>query len=73
MLFKPLNLGEYESAFETVTPIIIQTRSLSDPVLFINEFDYSPMEEFSLRGAKRRNILSGTMESRSDRVSMLGR
>lgn len=36
---------DYEDAFEKAAPAIIQTRSLTEPMIFVKEFDYSSMSE----------------------------
>lgn len=39
---------DYEDAFEKASPALIQTRSLVEPLIFVEEFDYSPMKELML-------------------------
>lgn len=37
---------DFEDAFEKVTPPLLQTRSLREPFLGVNEFDYSAMNDY---------------------------
>jgi hypothetical protein len=42
-------LTEFEKAFEILTPMIIQTRSFSDPLIMIKGYDYSVMKRYEYK------------------------
>ena len=57
---------DYEDAFEKLSPLIIQTRSLTRPVIFVNEFDYRPMKEFMFEDGEAPEYLKRDYGIRAD-------
>lgn len=43
---KDINRTDFEDAFEKISPAILQTMSLTKPLLLIKEFDYSRMKRY---------------------------
>lgn len=48
---------EYEKAFETITPAWLQSFSLEEPMMMLEDADYSPFKRFSYPNGKAPNYL----------------
>ena len=49
---KNISRTEFEDAFEKLTPALLQTRSITDPLLLVRGFDYSKMSQYEFEDGK---------------------
>ena len=49
---KNISRTDFEDAFEKISPPLLQTRSISDPLLMVNGFDYSSMTQYEFEEGK---------------------
>ncbi len=54
---KNISRTDFEDAFEKLSPPLLQTRSLSEPLLMVNGFDYSSLSQYEFENGKMPDYL----------------
>ncbi|MFC1694269.1 DUF3800 domain-containing protein [Candidatus Latescibacterota bacterium] len=54
---KNISQTDFEDAFEKLSPPLLQTRSMSEPLLMVNGFDYSSLRQYEFEDGKVPNYL----------------
>ena len=54
---KNISRTNFEDAFEKLTPPLLQTRSMSEPLLMVNGFDYSSLSQYEFENGKMPDYL----------------